>query len=51
MPAQMIGGAMLMIAVSLALTVAAGPLYEFTQQAALALSDGTYADVVLEGRR
>lgn len=50
MPAVMVGASLGLIVVSLALTVAAGPLYEFCEHAAtMLLSDG-YVTAVLGGR-
>ncbi|WP_172193354.1 Na+/H+ antiporter subunit D [Actinomyces faecalis] len=50
MPGVMVGASLGLIAVSLALTVAAGPLYEFCEHAAtMLLSDG-YVTTVLGGR-
>lgn len=51
MPAVMVGAAIGMIALSIALTVFAGPLYDYCQQAAIALTNGDYGQAVLEGRR
>ena len=50
MPAVMVWAAVGLIAMSLLLTVLAGPLYDYCQQAAIALTDGDYARAVLEGR-
>ena len=46
----MVGAAIGMIALTIALTVFAGPLYDYCQQAAIALTDGDYGRAVLEGR-
>ena len=50
MPPQMVAAAVGMILLTLALTVFAGPLYDYCQQAAIALTDGDYVRAVLEGR-
>lgn len=51
MPAVMVGATVGLIAVSLALTVLAGPLYTFTDGSAAALLSPAYTDAVLTGGR
>lgn len=50
LPPVMVGATIGMIALTVLLTLAAGPLYDYCQQAAIALTDGDYARAVLEGR-
>lgn len=47
LPGVMVGATCLLIALSLALTVGAGPFYGYTQAAAAALVDASYARAVL----
>ncbi|WP_232547572.1 Na+/H+ antiporter subunit D [Propioniciclava soli] len=48
LPPAQVGATCLLIGLSLVLTVGAGPLYEYTSQAATSLRDGNYAAVVLQ---
>ncbi|MCI7455901.1 Na+/H+ antiporter subunit D [Actinomyces urogenitalis] len=50
MPGVMVGASLGLIVVSLALTVAAGPLYEFCEHAAMMLLSDGYVTAVLGGR-
>ncbi|MGA4508749.1 Na+/H+ antiporter subunit D [Propionibacteriaceae bacterium G1746] len=50
MPRSMVGATVGMIALTLALTFGAGWLYDYCQQAAIALTDGDYVRAVMEGR-
>ena len=50
LPGVMLGAAIGMIVLTLLLTIGAGPLYDYCQQAAVALTDGDYTRAVLEGR-
>ncbi|WP_203568751.1 Na+/H+ antiporter subunit D [Aestuariimicrobium ganziense] len=47
MPGVMVGSTLALIAFSLVLTVAAGPLYDYTYQAAMTLRGGDYVRAVL----
>ena len=50
MPGEMVWASLGLIAMSLVLTLAAGPLYHYCEQAAQALLDGHYTVAVLEAR-
>lgn len=50
LPAPMLIGAIGLIVVSLALSVGAGPLWDYCSQAATALQNGEYSAAVLRGR-
>lgn len=50
MPPAMVGATVGLIALSVALTVFAGPLYDYCRQAAETLISGDYRDAVLRGR-
>ncbi|WP_028709509.1 Na+/H+ antiporter subunit D [Propionicicella superfundia] len=49
MPPAMIVGTTLLLAVGIAMTIAAGPLYDFCGRAAASLLDGSYVTIVLPG--
>ncbi len=50
MPAVMVAAALALIVFGLVLSAAAGPLYEYTSQAAAALQDGAYVRALMETR-
>jgi multicomponent Na+:H+ antiporter subunit D len=49
MPAPMVLGTTMLLIVGIAMTVAAGPLYDFCARASGALLDGSYVSIVLPG--
>lgn len=50
MPAVMVAAALALIVFGLVLSAAAGPLYEYTSQAAVTLQDGAYVRALMETR-